>query len=424
MAQQLVSVGTVANDGTGDTWRDALIKLNANDTELFAFKDAQAFNFITQESDFPEQDATTITLETNQIYIPTADFSTAKRFVCEDGSVYSAFNPFGPVTTYTGTSDMFTGVNASFNIHDCQISGPSSSEIFNFSETVGGLHLFVCDTITIDGAFVFGTFDKMGAVQVINSNGIAATSGMTVTSNSTVVLSFDRFALISSSASFVGLDIGTAVIADMDLNNLIFIAPAGGIGITGAAASANVPAGNLAMVSNSSFVGGITPLQNITNGDVRWRFTDNTPIPDTIEDALLSFNGSSTETVIGVGAGDDGNPIIVDAAWVCIQSSLFGCTTGGRVTSLSERDVTVPIDVSLGLISSGGGSIDVTVYLALNGSVISASATTVSISGSTQKFVSIPWQETFSEDDYNEVFIENNTNTTNVIVESGKLRVR
>lgn len=35
MAQQLIGVGAVANDGTGDDWRTALIKVNANETELF-----------------------------------------------------------------------------------------------------------------------------------------------------------------------------------------------------------------------------------------------------------------------------------------------------------------------------------------------------------------------------------------------------
>ena len=36
MAQQVVNVGAAANDGTGDKWRDAFIKVNANETELFA----------------------------------------------------------------------------------------------------------------------------------------------------------------------------------------------------------------------------------------------------------------------------------------------------------------------------------------------------------------------------------------------------
>ena len=36
MAQQPVGVGAAANDGTGDPLRTAFIKLNANDSELYA----------------------------------------------------------------------------------------------------------------------------------------------------------------------------------------------------------------------------------------------------------------------------------------------------------------------------------------------------------------------------------------------------
>lgn len=36
MARSPINVGAAANDGTGDTWRDALVKVNANETEVFA----------------------------------------------------------------------------------------------------------------------------------------------------------------------------------------------------------------------------------------------------------------------------------------------------------------------------------------------------------------------------------------------------
>ena len=36
MAQQLIDIGTTANDGTGDQLRDAFDKVNQNDTELYA----------------------------------------------------------------------------------------------------------------------------------------------------------------------------------------------------------------------------------------------------------------------------------------------------------------------------------------------------------------------------------------------------
>lgn len=37
MAQQNLNVGTIANDGTGDGLRDAMIKVQANTTELYSF---------------------------------------------------------------------------------------------------------------------------------------------------------------------------------------------------------------------------------------------------------------------------------------------------------------------------------------------------------------------------------------------------
>ena len=41
MAQQSVNIGTVANDGTGDPLRNAFIKLNANEAELYSFLDRE-----------------------------------------------------------------------------------------------------------------------------------------------------------------------------------------------------------------------------------------------------------------------------------------------------------------------------------------------------------------------------------------------
>jgi len=35
--QQLINIGAAANDGTGDTWRNAMDKSNDNFTELFDF---------------------------------------------------------------------------------------------------------------------------------------------------------------------------------------------------------------------------------------------------------------------------------------------------------------------------------------------------------------------------------------------------
>ena len=167
-------------------------------------------------------------------------------------------------------------------------------------------------------------------------------------------------------------------------------------------------------------MGGITDLQNlVVNDDVRWFFNDNSPTADTFPDSLISFRGNATETIIGAV----NTPVLVAGTWVNQGSSLFSTTAAGRVTSLLERPLKAPVTISAGLISSGGGSIAVTLYLAKGGVVDVASGIDVTISGSLAETLTIPWQVTFAENEYVEVFVENNTNTTNVIVDHAILRI-
>ena len=92
MAQQLINIGAAANDRTGDTWRDAMDKSNDNFTELYLFDASQKTIQVAQESDFPTQDATTITLEAGLLYFVTGSFTVTKRFVCENGASLNSSN--------------------------------------------------------------------------------------------------------------------------------------------------------------------------------------------------------------------------------------------------------------------------------------------------------------------------------------------
>jgi hypothetical protein len=50
MVRQIISTGTTANDGTGDTLRDAGVKINANFTELYTFMPGGSIQSITDSS--------------------------------------------------------------------------------------------------------------------------------------------------------------------------------------------------------------------------------------------------------------------------------------------------------------------------------------------------------------------------------------
>ena len=68
MSLQLINVGTVPNDATGDFPRDAGIKINANFTELYA----QAWTVVVLASDFTTSSASAVDV-TNLFFTPLAN---------------------------------------------------------------------------------------------------------------------------------------------------------------------------------------------------------------------------------------------------------------------------------------------------------------------------------------------------------------
>lgn len=420
MAQQSINVGEAANDRTGDTWRDAMIKTNENFTEVYGFQTNNII-VVNEESDFPNQTASTITLNAGLCYHLGDLITTNKNFVIEGGFgvCLKSNTGLGLSLVYGGAGNLFTlGAGASLQLSDIGISAPLAN-LFDFdgANTLNMFNVVILDCVAI-GTFVAGSTSSV----VVDNYALLGVSGngFDFTGNWDL-LSMSRLLNVTTSASHEFIDMNLATFNSVNLDRLTLNGPSGSVFLKGTTGSANINTGKLAVVTVCTVEGGMTDLSGITNSDVRWFFQLNSPTGDTVEDALLSFNGSVTETVITA----INTPVIVNAAWACIRESKYTCSTAGRATSNSERDLNgVPIDIELGLISSGGGSINVTVYLAKNGSVVTASATTINISGSNQGFVNIPWQESVSENDYYEVFIENNSGTTNIIAESGKLRLR
>ena len=216
-------------------------------------------------------------------------------------------------------------------------------------------------------------------------------------------------------------DITSATFYAFEMGDVEFIGVAGTKSLKGAASSANMLSGSVATVRDSDFSGGgATPLTGITNTDTRWVFSGNGGIEDTIEDALIYFRNNVTATTISV----INTPYLVAGTWVQSRASKFTTTAAGRATFTAERAITVPVDIALQLKMASGGTVDVTTYLAKNGTVITESAIKASVSSSALTGVNIHWQLTLQPNDYLEVFVANNTNTINVIADQAVLRVR
>lgn len=368
-------------------------------------------------SDFATQDATTITLAANTAYIFAAPISTSKSFIVGNNVTITSYTNFVNTLTYTGSGVMFTCAG-NMAIKD-MIFSCSAGTAFAYTGP-GQLNV---ERSTCAGCVNVGTVTASGVTSLNMTNCAfpAITGNGFVISGAMFICSFTKQYHQTNNASGVLFDITSATFYAFEMGDVEFIGVAGTKSLKGAASSANMLSGSVATVRDSNFSGGgATPLTGITNTDTRWVFSGNGGIEDTIEDALIYFRNNVTATTISV----INTPYLVAGTWVQSRASKFTTTAAGRATFTAERAITVPVDIALQLKMASGGTVNVTTYLAKNGTVISESAITSSVSSSALTGVNIHWQLTLQPNDYLEVFVANNTNTINVIADQAVLRVR
>ena len=420
MVQQVIDIGTAPNDRTGDTWRLAMEKTNSNFTELYGFFNTQNFTFVSSEADFPVQDPTTITLEANTIYVLAANITTAKQFVCQNGARITASNPFSFKLSYSGSSSMFLGSSVDFSVENIVLDSPLANT-FDFS-SVSQANSFICQNVTIEQCAKLGNFLDMGLIQFLNVGIGSAGNGITLAGTNTRTFILDQMSISSSSGTFVGVNLDTVVVNALSFSKMFMSAPAGGIGISGLASSGNIPTLELATVRDCTFSGGMTDLQNITNVDIRWVFRDCFPTSDTFGDAMLTLKGNAlvtTITTINTPVKANGG-----TAWNIERSSLFTGDNTGRITYIAERDLVVPIDVTISAEPDAGSNQVLQFYVALNGVVIPNSVQRNRIDNNDPRNTGLIWQQKFAQNDFIEIFVENTTSTNDIIVSDVTFRVR
>ena len=377
--------------------------------------------YLKSEADLPNQTATTWTMDANTPYKLAASFSTDKQCLPELGSSLRGDNLSSYVLTYTNTnSSMFKGVNKDFYIHNISLDAGITNTCFEFEDTSAGVHRFIAENVQVLNADVWGKFTDLRLAQSHNCSGENVNKGIEFFGTDALIWSFGTTAFVSTSPTFVGVDMGTAQASVIEFDDLFMIS-ANGVGFSGLAASGNVPVDRLGRIYGCEFSGGMTDLQNLSvNDDTRWVFRDNTPTADSYPDALISFSGNSTPTAITAA----NTPTLITATWQTIEASQFATTQSGTVSYLAERPIKVPVTAAIGLVAAAGGTnVTLSVYVALDGAVIPESETTVISDGGTQRTLMIPWQLEMTQGQSVSLWVENKTNNTNVIVDHGKLRL-
>jgi hypothetical protein len=418
MVQQLINVGATANDGTGDPWRDAFIKVNANETELFGLTGPTQRVVVNVLADLPAPVSSVITLADDTEYLIGDDISLGtNELVMGDGCAVSGIESVAVTLTYTGTADMFTILNDTARISDLTISC-ASGRVINFSDNTDTLFRMTDCTVSCS---TFGLFNSGGAsgstVRFTNVSPASITSsGCTITGSwNTWLWEVSATNLTGGSLFNFGTATFDAIVLDLILANL----GAGTTLITGAASSANINTGGTAIVTRMLTSGAGTILSDVTVDDALWNFFHNDDIADTRPDGLLSMQSNATATVIAVA----GTPVLVAGTWVVERSSQMTGTTAGRLTYDGGKDATLPITGSFTVEPASGGAVNISIEVAIDGSVVPNSKRTANSSAGNPASITIPWQEIFATATFVEYFVTNETSTVNILVSSATGRV-
>ena len=354
---------------------------------------------------------------TNYVLANTSEITTADYFKWADGATMTASNQRGPLLHYTGTGSMFVGVDTDAIIHDMHVKCPTA-EVFNFSESgAGGTKFFRHCAVQVDECTKWGTFTKLQVNLLENSNAINAGTGVTIEGSVSLITSIRELALIGTSATFVGVDLGTSVSGTLDLDHFLPVnATTGAIGFKGLG-DANMVAGARANIVGCNFNSVDIPLSGLSvNDDVRFKYVANAGIADTQPDALIYMNANATATVTPT------TPTLVAGSWTEARASHFTTTAAGRITLDSEIPVTTPIDIAATVDPASGTNKDITMYVAKNGTEITGSQKTVRVDAGNPQEITVQWQDGLVSGDYLEVFIKESS--VNITVVDITFRVR
>lgn len=376
---------------------------------------------VNQLSDFPAAVTGVITLAAETDYFLTNDITTSDRFNVSAGNIVVRATDSSIVTfEYTGTGDMFTGVDASFRLGRITLVA-LTGRCWNLSDSTGGsIFQFIdgtisgCDKIGI----IKGPSAGFGAVQITNVAAFGViTDGIEFTGTIGAFIAFTDIAVMVNVGSF--LNLGTATFGSFSVDDsLVDLIGAGSFFMSGATGSANILSGGLGVVLNSRVRGPGTALSGITPDDDRWRFLLNDEIRDSRTDGLLSLQGNATETVISGSSSDGSNAVLVAGTWAVESTSQMTGTTAGRLTHTGGKDARLPINAALSVEPVSGGATQINAYISIDGVIDVSSRQKATAASGSPNTIPISWQNTFPDNGFVEIFVENTVNSVNILVSS------
>lgn len=317
MAQQIVNIGTVPNDSTGDTLRATGQKINTNFSELYLLMTNTVM--VSQASDFGTPVANVVTLAADTIYMQIADIdmgivSIKANPTANSVNVIRCINTSGFTLAYSGAGALFADstLTTSLFINEVQISTPNG-KVCNIQDTTasgtGTILFFTCQFLLCAD---MGTIDDVRFISFFSQE-ILRGQGWTFNNCVSITYNFIN--------NFFGLNLPGTVFFTLSGNN-------GPVSINGGFYG---PLSNEAIFdikSTSTTTGGIISIDQFDDSaggalfaagskdhtDIQWKYigSQGSGSQDSSITAVARVAGNVTETVIPA-----------QFAWVKLAASTF-----------------------------------------------------------------------------------------------------
>lgn len=420
MTQQIINVGAAANDRTGDSWRDAFIKVNANTSELYTSV-ANNVVVINSEADFPVQDASTITLSKNFLYFIGSPVSTAKSFIGDGINIMGLGITPDAQLTYTGVGVMFTMTSGLINIRNLIFDCPNGT-IFSMSGS-GGPGVDSQLLVTSSRCFScmnIGTLNGLDAVVFDICDFTSVTgSGFVFAGTGWLVLSLSRVSMAGFTSS-IAIDLGTAIFGEVELRDIIAVGDGASTAVSGLAANGNIVAGSIGEIKDCNLSNIGTALAGIDEQDIRWRVRDNAGTVNSRYAADGYITIAETVTINTISVFEE----IAGVNWVNTTQDRFTTSTSGVITYNGQETIEVKISGIATVEKVGGGADEIAVRAAVNwvsgGGLVQSGAITTNSSPTS---VPINALAELSTGDNIRLIVANNGSTSDVVANIASLSV-
>lgn len=354
----------------------------------------------------------------NLSYRLLAPVTRSFSLVCNGVNAIRSENFIIGVDTYSGASNESYECTTTSdglllrNMQSVSLSAPWLGFTASLGLFISNSTCIVKDLGTFEGGIFFSENYQFG----IESNGL--TAGLDFTNTGFTVSMSNCTTFPDKTATFDILALGTSVWDNIRISDMEFNAGAPNKPMSGAASGNNLSVNGAGFVSHCNFGVATTAVSGISPADDPWIFTGNLGVADSSQNLGGSVANNAVVTVIGVGAGDNGNPIAVNSGGLATSylSERFSLSTAGVATYTGTNPATVEVLVTGIADTAAGNNVAYTFYIAHDDVVIEGSRAPVHLDSAdpgrfaTQALVNVVATSTLK------VFVENNDDTTNITI--------